>query len=130
MFHTNINVIRIRESLFKSVGYAKLNLVVSCNAYHQWSSKLEQSSSFVNIGRSLWVQQQIFWILLFQSIISERFILIISSIKKILLNFKLYGITRLIGGVGTMAAVPIYNYVYSIGKKFEYANYGFAAAIG
>lgn len=50
--------------------------------------------------------------------------------KIILLNFKLYGITRLIGGVGTMAAVPIYNYVYSIGKKFEYANYGFAAAIG
>ena len=130
MFYTYINVIRIRESLFKSVGYAKLNLVVSCNAYHQWSSKLEQSSSFVNIGRSLWVQQQIFWILLFQSIISERFILIISSIKKILLNFKLYGITRMIGGVGTMAAVPIYNYVYSIGKKFEYANYGFAAAIG
>lgn len=29
-----------------------------------------------------------------------------------------------------MAAVPIYNYVYGIGKKFEYANYGFAIAIG
>ena len=29
-----------------------------------------------------------------------------------------------------MLAIPIFNYVQSIGNKFEYANYGFAVALG
>ena len=43
---------------------------------------------------------------------------------------QLYGITRLSGGCVTMLAVPIFNYVQSIGNKFEYANAGFAIAMG
>ena len=42
----------------------------------------------------------------------------------------MYGITRTVGGLGTMAAVPIYDYVIDHGKKFEYAHIGFAIAIG
>ena len=38
--------------------------------------------------------------------------------------------TRAVGGVGTFAAVPIYNFVVDIGNKFHLANIGFAIAIG
>ena len=42
---------------------------------------------------------------------------------------KLYGFTRLSGGLMTFLSVPIFNYVQSLGNRFEYANYGYCVAL-
>jgi len=42
----------------------------------------------------------------------------------------LYGVTRAVGGLGTFAAIPIYNFIVANGNTFEYGNIGFAIAIG
>ena len=43
---------------------------------------------------------------------------------------KLYGITRVCGGLFTLLAAPIFDFVLEQGNKFKNANFDFAVVIG
>ena len=43
---------------------------------------------------------------------------------------KLYGVTRVIGGLFTMLSVPIFEAVQAQGNAFKDANFDFAVVIG